>query len=193
MKTPAELIGKHYTDYFGRSHTVFEMDPPPAALERVPGLRMLEVTAGKRVDVVSYLTLGCWEAVQSLGVGCEFVLAAREPDVAHLKSLGAAAIAHCGHPDNRLDRGSVVQLDGPWLPGSECDRLLVTLPYPYGPDFEYCRWKFRGQNNTARVLWLMPITAAEAAMVALDGVDALETRFEEVGVNFADPARRSAV
>jgi hypothetical protein len=193
MKTPNELIGKHYTDYFGRGHTVFEMDPPGEATDRVPGVRMLEVSAGKRVDVVSYLTLGCWEAVQSLGVGCEFVLAAREPNEIHLETLAAAAIAHCGHPDQRLDRGSVVQLAAPWLPGSECDRLLVTLPYPYGPEMEYCRWKFRGNNNTARVLWLMPITAGEAAMVALDGVDALEARFEEVGVNFADPARSSAI
>ena len=193
MKTPNELIGKHYTDYFGRSHTVFELDPPSAVTDRVPGLRMLEVTAGKKVDVVSYLTLGCWEAVQSLGVGCEFVFAAREPDGAHLGSLAAAAIAHCGHPAGRLDRGSVVQLERPWLPGSECDRLLVTLPYPYGPELEHCRWKFRGQDNVVRVLWLMPITAGEAAMVALDGVEALEARFEEVGVNFADPARHSAV
>ena len=28
MKTPNELIGKHYTDYFGRGHSVFELDPP---------------------------------------------------------------------------------------------------------------------------------------------------------------------
>ena len=192
MKTPNELIGKHYTDYFGRAH-VFEVDPPAEATDRVPGLRMLEVTAGKRVDLVSYLTLGCWEAVQSLGIGCEFVLAAREAAPAHLISLARAATVHCGTLDGRLDRGSVVQLEGPWLPGSECDRLLVTVPYPYGPELEYCRWKYRGQNNAARILWLMPITPAEAAMVALDGIEALEARFEEVGVNFADPARSSAV
>ncbi len=192
MKTPPELIGKHYTDYF-RGDTVFEIDPPPEALDRVPGLRILEAPPGKRVDVASYLTLGCWEAVQTLGVGCEFVLAAREPDPIHVQSLAAAAIAHCGTPAGRLDRGSVVTLAGPWLPGSECDRLLVTLPYPYGPELEYCRWRVRGQAQAARVLWLMPITAAEAVYVATDSVEALEARFEQLGVNFADPGRPSAV
>lgn len=192
MKTPADLIGKHYTDFF-KGHPVFEIDPPADAHDRVPGLRILEAPAGKRVDVASYLTLGCWGAVQTLGVGCEFVLAAREPDPIHVQSLAAAAIAHCGTPAGRLDRGSVVPLAGPWLPGSDCDQLLVTLPYPYGPELEYCRWRARGQAQSARVLWLMPITAAEAIFVATDGVEALEARFEELGVNFADPTRSSAV
>lgn len=190
MKTPHEILAKHYRDYF-RGHEMFEVDPPAAATDRVPGLRILEIPGGKRVDVVSYLTLGCWEAVQALGVGCEFVVAAREPDVRHVSTLTAAAIAHCATPNSRLDRGSVVPLEGPWLPGSECDHLLVTLPYPYGPELEHCRWRIRAQPQVARVLWLMPITGAEAAFVAVDGVDALEARFEAEAVNFADPARPS--
>ncbi|MGQ0625900.1 MAG: suppressor of fused domain protein [Sporichthyaceae bacterium] len=191
-KSPADIIGKHYRDFF-RGHEMFEVDVPALAADRIPGLRMLEVPAGKRVDVVSYATLGCWEAVQSLGVGTEFILAARAADVAHLDSLAAVALAHCATPDTRLDRGSVVPLWRPWLPGSACDRLLVTLPYPYGPELEYCRWRTSAAQFSARVLWLMPITEAEAACVALDGVDGLEARFEAVGVNFADPARPSAL
>lgn len=188
MKTAADAIGRHVTGFFA-GHQVFAVDPPEEHADRVPGLQILEVKPGPRVDLVSYVTLGCWEAVQQNGQGHEFVLTARDPDLGHVATIAAAAAQHCRTPAERLDRGSVVHLGRPWLPGSSCDRLLVTLPYPYGPSFEWCRWR----RNAARLLWLMPITPVEAAFVADAGIDALESRFEALGVSFADPVRPPVV
>lgn len=188
MKTPADIIGRHITGFFAK-HEVFAIDPPAAYADRVPGLQIIEVRPGPELDLTSYVTLGCWEAVQQGGQGTEFVLTARTPDLAHVETLAAAAAQHCRTPASRLDRGSIVRLDRPWLPGSECDRLLVTLPYPYGPQFEWCRW----WSKVARFLWLMPITPLEEAFVADAGVDALEERFEALGVSFADPDRRPVI
>jgi hypothetical protein len=181
-------VGRHVTRYF-RGHSVFVVDVPAAFRERVPGLEILEVGAGHRTRLHTYVTLGCWEAVQSGGVGVEFLLSAREPDVAHAATLAEVAARHCGTPEQRLDRGSVVPLGRPWTPGSACDRLLVTLPYPYSPELEWCRWR----RNVARLLWLMPITPVEAEYADAHGVEALERRFEETEVHFADPERPSVV
>ena len=57
----------------------------------------------------------------------------------------------------RLDHGHTVPIGEPWLPGSACDHLLVSLPYPFGPELEMCRW----DGGHARLLWLLPITEAE--------------------------------
>src|SRR5688572_19129115 len=127
-------VGRHVTRYF-RGHPVFAVDVPPDARDRAPGLEILEIGGGPRTRLNTYVTLGCWEAVQS------------------------------------------------------CDRLFVTLPYPYGPDLEWCRWR----RSSARLLWLMPIMPSEAAYVDEHGVEALERRFEETQVHFADPDRPPVV
>lgn len=188
MRTPAEALGRHLSDWFA-GHGMFSMTPSADALDRVPGLEIVEIAPGPRFGMASYVTLGCWQAVQQRGVGTEFVLTAREPDPVHVATAAAAAIAHCGTPAGRLDRGSVVPLRRGWLPGSDCDCLLVTVPYPYGPRFEFVRWA----RNTTRLLWLLPITGAEAAFVAVEGVDAFEARLEAMGLSFADPVRPSVV
>jgi len=168
---------------------MFSVDPPADAADRVPGLEVIEIGSGPVLDLVTYVTLGCWDAVQAQGSGTEFVLTARTPDPVHVDSASIAAVAHCGTPEGRLDRGSVVPLGRGWLPGSVCDRLLVTLPYPYGPEFEFCRWR----GGTARLLWLLPISAAEGQFIAGEGVEAFEARLEKLGVSFADPVRPSVV
>jgi len=188
VPTANEIIGRHVTKFF-RGHEVFAVEVPADARDRVPGLEILEVGTGPRTALRTYVTLGCWGAVRHDGEGAEFVLSAREPHPAHVATLAGVAVRHCATPDQRLARGSVVPLERPWANGSSCDHLLVTLPYPYGPDFEWCYWR----RKSAQLLWLMPITADEAGFVAAHGVEALERRFEESQVHFTDPGRPSAV
>jgi hypothetical protein len=187
-KSTTEAIGRHLKDWFG-GHQVYALDPPADLADRVPGLQIIEVPAGPRLALCTYLTMGCFDAVGANGHGTEFVLTAGEPEAAHVESVAMAAAQHCGTPAGRLDRGSVVPLGRPWLPDSACDRLLVTLPYPYGPNFEFVRWK----RNTIRLLWLLPITPAEGAFIAVDGVEAFEARLEGMSVSFTDPTRPSVV
>jgi hypothetical protein len=188
MRTAAQALGRHLSDWFG-GHAMFSMTPSADVLDRVPGLEVVEVAPGPEFGMASYVTLGCWQAVQQRGAGAEFVLTARETDPVHVGTVATAAVVHCGTPAGRLNRGSVVPLGRGWLPGSDCDRLLVTLPYPYGPRFEFYRWG----RNTTRLLWLLPITAAEAAFVSVEGAEAFEARLEAMGLSFADPVRPSVV
>jgi hypothetical protein len=69
-------------------------------------------------------------------------------------------------------------------------RHLVSLPYPFGPEFEICEW---GDGTHARILWLLPITAAEKDFRRTDGLEALECLFEEHAIHPADPGRASVV
>lgn len=77
----------------------------------------------------------------------------------------------------------------PRVKSSRCTHLLVSLPYPFGPAFEHC------QVNAMqlRLLWLLPITAAEAAFGRARGVDALEDLFERECVDTLDVMRASVV
>jgi hypothetical protein len=61
----------------------------------------------------------------------------------------------------------------------------VSLPYPYGPEFEICRW----DAGHARILWLLPITVGERDFRAEHGLEALEQHFDAAGLHYWDPHR----
>lgn len=103
--------------------------------------------------------------------------------------LAMIAYYHAGPDSQRLDVGHTVSIGEPWLPGSSCDHLLVSLPYLFGPDFELCSWR----SGHARVFWLLPITAAEREFKAAHGLDELEQRFEADGLDYLNPARPSLI
>jgi hypothetical protein len=83
--------------------------------------------------------------------------------------------------------GHTVPIGEPWVPRSTCDHLLVSLPYPFGPDLELCDW----DGDHARLLWLLPITEAERDIKAEHGLEALEQRFDDAAIKYWDPARSS--
>jgi len=99
------------------------------------------------------------------------------------------AMAHFHRTGARLGIGHTVNFGRPWLPGSLCDHGLLSLPYLDGPKLE---------NGTARgrtftVAWLIPVTPAEVALKVRDGLDALESIFDQCEFDYANPARRSVV
>ncbi|MFJ8035988.1 suppressor of fused domain protein [Streptomyces sp. NPDC096032] len=71
-----------------------------------------------------------------------------------------------------------------------CDHYLISLPYPYGPDFEVCAWD---ETAHARILWLLPITKAEKDYRREQGLEELESLFDERAINPVDPQRPSVV
>jgi len=97
------------------------------------------------------------------------------------------AYYHAGPPIQHLDLGHTVPIGEPWLPGSSCDHLLVSLPYPFGPDLESCSW----DGGHARLLWMLPITDAEREYKTQNGLDALEERLEQAAVHPTDGGRPS--
>ncbi|MFE5628897.1 suppressor of fused domain protein [Streptomyces sp. NPDC056543] len=156
--------------------------------ERVPGFRVFRVHPAHPGDWWLYVTSGCWEATQHDGHGTEFFLAAPRDDWTNLESVTVNAYYHCGPEHQRLDVGHTVPIGRPWLDDSDCDHYLVSLPYPFGPDFEVCQWE---GGAHARILWLLPITAAEKDYRRERGLEALEVRFDEHAIDPVDPGRAS--
>jgi hypothetical protein len=97
-------------------------------------------------------------------------------------------VAHYHH-DRHLDIFHSLPVGQPWLDGATCDHFLVSLPYPFGPDLEVCHLG----DGHAQLLWLLPITAAEASFKKTNGVDALEERFDEAAIEYWRTDRQSVI
>ncbi|WP_426503333.1 suppressor of fused domain protein [Dactylosporangium sp. McL0621] len=171
----------------GRKVAVLPPAPGPIR-DRVPGLHILRLDPedGGRL----YVTSGVWDATQHDGEGLEFLLYAPEPaDEQHAETLSMVAYYHAGGGGGALDHGHTVPIGRPWAGASECDHLLVSLPYPWGPALEECPVP----GGRARLLWLLPVTEAEKTFRHARGLEALERRFESAGINPVDPGRASVV
>ena len=107
----------------------------------------------------------------------------------HVETL--YVVSHFHVTGGQLDVGHTVFLGRPWLPGSKCDHLLVSLPYLDGPNLE--RLPLQGADAVCRCLWLLPITSSERAFKIQHGLEALESRLEEGQFDYLDPERESVV
>jgi len=72
---------------------------------------------------------------------------------------------------------------------SICDYFLVSLPYLHGPNLETCCLV----EEHIHIYWLLPITKAELDFQQQHGTDALEELFEQKGLEYWRPDRKSIV
>jgi hypothetical protein len=118
--------------------------------------------------------------------GSEFVL------VTPFKTLRAVellAMVVYFHGVQELKVGDTVSVGEPWLPGSSCGHLLVSSPYLLADEL----WTLPLPGREVHFRWVIPITARERAYASEKGLEALEQRFEEVGLEYWDPHRTSVV
>lgn len=118
--------------------------------------------------------------------GSEFVLVTPFKTVRAVELL---AMVVYFHGVEELGVGDTVSVGEPWLPGSGCGHLLVSAPYLLADEL----WTLSLPGRTVHFRWVLPITARERGYVATRGLEALEQRFEEAGLEYWDPHRRSVV
>ena len=119
--------------------------------------------------------------------GFEFVLLAPTSDERHVETL--TMLAHYHRFESSVGLNHIVPIGDSWAAGSRCDRLLISLPYPYGPGLEW----LRTGDLILQFLWALPITPEEAAFANQQGVESLEQRFDEAKLRYWDPLRQSVV
>ena len=168
-----------------RPHEEFEWTVGPIG-ESLPRFRVRRIAARSSREAWVYASIGVWEVTRDKASGAEFFLLAPSESPFHVELLAMVANLHAD-PRYRLSVGSVVGIGRSWTEGSRCDHLLVSRPYPYGPRLERCEVGGR----LIRFLWLVPITAGEAALARRDGVDALERLLEQSEINPIAPTRPS--
>jgi hypothetical protein len=122
------------------------------------------------------------------GVRCEFCLLSSADHPACIELIYMLFLRHA-EPNMGLRLGSVVDIGAPLVRGSALSCLLVSVPYPLGGGLEW----LETPNGIARVAWLLPISAAEAAYAKSVGLDGLEQLLEESNVDYLDLNRGSAV
>ncbi len=120
-------------------------------------------------------------------VGFEFLITAPFDNACHVETLAMLANFRAD-PRYRVYEGKVIDIGRPWMPGSRCDHLLLSLPYPLGPRFEHVPG-----DPALRILWLMPITRSEAEFAHTHSVEELERRFEAAAIDILDPDRPPVV
>ena len=117
----------------------------------------------------------------------EFLLLSSSSDPRHVETL--TMVSHYHRFESPLSLGHVVPIGQPWNEGSRCDRLLMSLPYPFGPKLEW----LRSEGLEVRFLWALPITPGEAACARQNGIEALERSFDAVKLCYWDSTRKSVV
>ncbi|MFJ7175222.1 suppressor of fused domain protein [Streptomyces massasporeus] len=182
----AEAVESHVRVFFeGHSVEVVDYDLGPERRQVAPHLRILVVGPGPRSDSWAYVTAGCWAAMEKDGHGLEFVMTAHVRDQRFIELMAMIAYYHCGA--HQLDLEHSMQIGEPWVPGSTCDHLLISLPYLHGPDLEHCAVP----GGHARILWTLPVTTAEIEFRRRHGHEALEQLYDEAEIIPTDPFRAS--
>jgi len=155
-------------------------------LEQNPHFRVLRVSPASPTGVWTYVSVGGWAATPEDRSGLEFVLCTASPDDRAVELLAMTTSYHRG---GKLGLGDTMPIGEPWLPGSACDHFLVSLPYPFGDELQTSHVG----DRHVEFLWLLPITESERAFKSSSGQEALEARFDEVGLRYWQVDRDPAV
>jgi hypothetical protein len=108
---------------------------------------------------------------------------ARADDIVEL----LVAMAHYHRTAQPLGLDHKVDFGRPWLPNSACDFGLISPPYLDRPKLE---WINLGVKQV-RFLWVIPISGSERDFCKREGASALEARFEEAQLDYANPLRQT--
>jgi len=180
-----EVCG-HIRDFF-ESHEARGRAWPTGPMPSLsPDFHVLEIAPGPRIELWSYVSVGGILISPPDTAKLEFLLLAPERNDRHVELVTMAAYYHV---TQHLGENHTLPIGKPWLPQSACDCLLVCKPYPLGPELEVI--DLPGLHG--HVLWLLPITQAEREFANEHGVEALEQRFEDAGLEYWDPTRSSVL
>src|SRR5437016_5909468 len=120
-------IKRHVTSFWPNSALDEESWALGPIQETVPGSRVLRLISGTVRKPVVYVTSGCFAVESGMHIRHEFVITSPCEEHRHVETLSMLVNFHA---DKRfqLDIGSVVNIGDSWMPGSNLDHLLISLP-----------------------------------------------------------------
>ena len=187
LPNPADVVRDHLEHFFG-GHRVERREFQEGPIQRVcPGFHVILVSPGPKTRLWSYISMGGVNVTKAGRPASEFLILSEEDDPKYVARL--AMTVHYHHTQT-IGIGDTFPLGEAWVTGSTLDHALVSRPYPFGPDFEVFPLSAKEHGH---VLWVLPITREERDFKREHGLDALEERFEQVGLSYWDVRRRSVV
>lgn len=177
-----QSLTHHYSRQFGAAETLHW---PHGPTHQVPNDFHVLRFAPSSSRLFCFAT--CGMAARTNDASIECFLLSPVPDVSQVELLTVLAWYHT--TTARLGVGHTVNFGRAWMPDSECTHGLLSVPYLHGPSLEW----FEHANVRSHILWLIPITPEERAFKVSRGLDALESRFESPGFDYANPHRASVI
>lgn len=179
-------IYEHYLSHWGRDVESLKFKKGP--ITALPdAFRVLRFPPRSERKMWTYATVGMSQSGDENRLELHMFAPEEREEVVEL----LVATAHYHRTGQSLKLGHSVNFGRPWLPGSQCDHGLISLPYLDGPQLEWLGSRDDGVKT--RFLWLIPVTSGELAFARRNGRDALEEEFQKSRFNYLDPERRSVV
>src|SRR5690349_2812729 len=129
-----DAIHRHVNAFFGGHESAIRSFDKGPIREVVPGFHAIEIAPGPRSDVWTYVSVGAGFPRGAADELLELVATAEQPAARHVELL--AMTAHYHLTGATLGVGHTIPIGEPLMPGSVLDHLLVSLPYPFGPELE---------------------------------------------------------
>lgn len=181
-----EVVRNHLQSFFA-GHSVeyftWNLGPIKSAL---PEFRIARYAPGPKSSLWVYASIGCAATVHSCVDRTEFILVCPYETPRAVELLAMVAHRQTFDP---LGESHLMPVGEPWLDDSTCEVFLISLPYPFGPDLENCSFT----EEHIQILWLLPITQSEREFYEQNGAEALESKFDEVGLEYWQLDRASVV
>ncbi len=182
-----QSVTKHLSSFWPTSNVVVRKWPRGPVTELGRDFVVLEISPTRESNNLwVYCTAGTGVA-ENEAQQYEFALFSPSSNERHVETL--TMLSHYHRFESSLGLGHIVDVGHPWIEGSTCDRLLMSLPYPFGPKLEW----LRSDSVTIQFLWALPITPQEAKFVRENGVEELERRFDLGKLKYWDARRESVV
>jgi hypothetical protein len=183
-----DLIRGHIDQFWpSTKKTEFSWKSSPIS-KNLPNFSVCQIEPNSPDGEWVYITIGLSDVHSPNNEHIELFILSPNKDATHTDTLAMVANFHAD-PKYGVYLGKTVNIGRPWMRKATCDYFLVSLPYSVEPKFEWLRI----ENTATRFLWLLPITSAEARYADKFGLDALEKKFEEQGIEYLNPIRPSAV
>src|SRR6266850_2153462 len=102
----------------------------------LPNLRIRRLARHDEPVPWIYVTIGASDVREGSAPGLEFMILSPSETPRHVETL--AMLAHFNSlPGHRLELGEVVNVGRPWIEGSGCDWLYMSVPYFAAREFQY--------------------------------------------------------
>ena len=181
-----QVVEAHIRDFFA-GHEItnqqWTLGPVPEAM---PDFKVLSVAPGNLTDCWTYLSVGASLIEHDDSGLLEFFIMSPFED---LRIVELVTMVTWYHKTHSLGVGHTLPIGEPWLPTSSCNHLLVSKPYPFGPELEICNLA----NNHIHLLWLLPITQSERDYKVANGLEALEQKFDDAQLDYSNITRQPVI
>lgn len=175
-----EDILDHYMRNWKNQPSLRIWDKGP--IQKLPeSFRVLEFAPNTARDMWTYATC-CMSQIDDIAP-LEVHMFSSKQDVGLVELLTALAYYHRNTTNVNLHH--TVDFGRPWQDDSLCSYGFVSLPYLDGPDLE----NLSIRRKKIKFYWLIPVTESEVYFKAKYGVEALEDKFDNIGLNYINPSR----